>query len=109
MLYICCVHRGGGVTHHSIMSYQERLQGYLEQLAMQPASPCGSPRDKAEPQMDPNNPESLFRLLPATDTASHDLLLGGVGRLAGVHTIPNSALWRERYHLLVLLPLRVLL
>ena len=67
------------MTHHSILSYQERLASYLQQLAV--ARPA--------PDHDPADPSTLFRLSPGTDTGgigTHHELLENVGRLAGVQT-----------------------
>lgn len=78
------------MTHHSILSYQERLAAHLEQLALAPRSPpganpgSGAGAAAAAPALDASDPASLFRLAPGTDAgASHHELLQGIGRMAG--------------------------
>ncbi|KAK9918723.1 hypothetical protein WJX75_006273 [Coccomyxa subellipsoidea] len=74
--------RGGGVTHHSIKSYQEKLVTYLEQLTLQPR-PLGSAAAREALPVDPADPCSLFRLSPATDDSGGHAVLDEVGRSAG--------------------------
>lgn len=79
------------MTHHSILSYQERLAAYLEQLALAPRSTPGASLGsgagagaRAPPSPDASDPASLFRLAPGTDAGgSHRELLQGLGRMAG--------------------------
>lgn len=75
------LHRGGGVTHHSIMSYQEKLATYLEQLALQPRAP-GAEAAQEPPPVDPEDPCSLFRLSTTTNARGH-AVLEELGRSAG--------------------------
>ncbi len=77
--HACC--RGGGVTHHSIKSYQEKLVTYLDQLALQPRPLGSAPRDS--PPVNPEDPCSLFRLSPATDDSGGHAVLDELGRSAG--------------------------
>ena len=73
--------RGGGATHHSLMSYQERLAAYLGALALRPDLPPGP-----EPR---SNPAQFFALSrgPHPDrvyeTPRHRELAQHVGRAAG--------------------------
>jgi hypothetical protein len=86
------------VTHHSILSYQERLASYLEQLAVQPQHPL-SAAVPATPVLDSADPASLFRLAPGTDAgagaSTHRELLEGLGRAVGALTL---AAWHRCMH-----------
>lgn len=87
----CAYGRGGGVTHHSIKSYQEKLVTYLEQLTLQPR-PLGSAAAREALPVDPADPCSLFRLSPATDDSGGHAVLDELGRSAGAHFCTVSKL-----------------
>ncbi len=78
--------RGGGVTHHSILSYQERLYGYLEQLALQRSTSTAAnlPGGQRAASRGEEDPASLFRQAPSHG-AGDNPLLDEVGRFAGRH------------------------
>ena len=77
--------RGGGVTHHSIISYQERLYGYLEQLALQRSTSAAAtlPGGQRAASRDAEDPGSLFRQAPRQGMGDNPLL-DEVGRFAGM-------------------------
>ena len=72
------------MTHHSIISYQERLYGYLEQLALQrPTSAAATlPGGQRAAARNAEDPASLFRQAPSRG-AGENPLLDEVGRFAG--------------------------
>jgi len=77
---LCC--RGGGVTHHSILSYQERLYGYLEQLALQQTAAAATlPSGQRAASREAEDPASLFRQAPSP--RAENPLLDEFGRFAG--------------------------
>ena len=86
---MCC--RGGGVTHHSILSYQERLYGYLEQLALQRSTSAAAtlPSGQRAASRDAEDPASLFRQAPSRG-AGDNPLLEEVGRFAGTTTFMRA-------------------
>ncbi|BDA46815.1 hypothetical protein COCOBI_09-2680 [Coccomyxa sp. Obi] len=75
--------RGGGVTHHSILSYQEKLASFLEQMAIQPRLPGSTAAAQDAPPLDPEDPCSLFKLSPTTDDGHGHAVLDELGRSAG--------------------------
>ena len=83
---MCC--RGGGVTHHSILSYQERLYGYLEQLALQQTAAAATllSGQQAAPR-DAEDSASLFRQAPSL--RAENPLLDEFGRFAGAQPRPS--------------------
>ena len=73
--------RGGGATHHSLMSYQERLVAYIGALALRPDLPAGP-----EARADPAQFFALSRgptLERVSETPGHRELAQHVGRAAG--------------------------
>lgn len=74
--------RGSGMTHHSIMTYQERLANYIEVLATD-ASTVMQGEDAAVSA----NMTSLFRPPSAADSSpsqdAHQAALDSIGRAAG--------------------------
>lgn len=78
--------RGGGVTHHSILSYQERLYRYLEQLALQSTSTAAAtlPSGQRATSREAEDAASLFRQAPRQGCGDNPLL-DEVGRFAGTH------------------------
>ena len=81
--YDCGLCRGGGVTHHSILSYQEKLASSLEHMAVQPRLPGSTSTAQDTPPLDPEDPCSLFRLSPTTDDGHGHAVLDELGRSAG--------------------------
>ncbi len=81
--YGCGLCRGGGVTHHSILSYQEKLASSLEHMAVQPRLPGSTSTARDTPPLDPEDPCSLFRLSPTTDDGHGHAVLDELGRSAG--------------------------
>ena len=72
------------MTHHSIMSYQERLYGYLEQLAMQASTSAAAtlPGGQRAASREAEDPASLFRQAPQPSVGENPLL-DEMGRFAG--------------------------
>ena len=73
------------MTHHSIMSYQERLYGYLEQLALQATTSAAAtlPGGQRPVTSEAEDPASLFRQAPGLQGSRENILLDEVGRFAG--------------------------
>lgn len=80
------------MTHHSILSYQERLYGYLEQLALQRSTSAAAtlPGGQRAASRDGEDPASLFRQAPSPG-AGDNPLLDEVGRFAGKFELLSPA------------------
>ena len=78
------------MTHHSIMSYQERLYGYLEQLALQATTSAAAtlPGGQRPVTSEAEDPASLFRQAPGLRGSRENILLDEVGRFAGTYPTP---------------------
>ena len=75
------LHRGGGATHHSLMSYQERLAAYLTSLGLHSSLSASAAAPSAAHPPDPAALFALRRGPPPGDI--HHELAGHVGRAAG--------------------------
>lgn len=75
------LHRGGGATHHSLMSYQERLAAYLSSLGLRSSLSASAAAPSTAHAPDPAALFALRRGRPPGDI--HQELAGHVGRAAG--------------------------